>query len=83
METSDASLKLVQQALRGDEGPASDIVALNAGAALYVAGIADSLKEGVSIAEDVQASKLPFEKMKELADFTRVYAQVNDEGATR
>ncbi|MDL2192927.1 anthranilate phosphoribosyltransferase [Cobetia sp. LC6] len=83
VETSDASLKLVQQALRGDEGPASDIVALNAGAALYVAGIADSLKEGVSIAEDVQASKLPFEKMKELADFTRVYAQVNDEGATR
>ncbi|MGO2414150.1 MULTISPECIES: anthranilate phosphoribosyltransferase [Cobetia] len=83
VETSDDSLKLVQCALKGEEGPAGDIVALNAGAALYVAGIADSLKEGVNIAEDVQASKLPFEKMKELADFTRVFAQVNSEGASR
>ncbi|MBA2779284.1 anthranilate phosphoribosyltransferase [Billgrantia kenyensis] len=69
--SAEDSLRLVREALVG-EGPAADIVALNAGAALYCSGIADSLKEGVLMAQDAQASKLPLEKMKELADFTRV-----------
>ena len=53
---------------------AGDIVALNAGAALFASGVADSLKEGVLMAQDAQASKLPLEKLKELSDFTRVFA---------
>ncbi|MGQ4879493.1 anthranilate phosphoribosyltransferase [Billgrantia sp. LNSP4103-1] len=69
--SAEDSLRLVREALVG-EGPAADIVSLNAGAALYCAGIADTLKEGVLMAQDAQASKLPLEKMKELADFTRV-----------
>ncbi|WP_458525420.1 anthranilate phosphoribosyltransferase [Onishia taeanensis] len=73
VSTADESLALVKQSLVG-EGPAADIVALNAGAALYASGIADTLKEGVLMAQDAQASKLPAEKLKELADFTRVFA---------
>ncbi|WP_104202054.1 anthranilate phosphoribosyltransferase [Billgrantia saliphila] len=69
--SAEDSLRLVREALVG-EGLAADIVALNAGGALYCAGIADTLKEGVLMAQDAQASKLPLEKMKELADFTRV-----------
>ncbi|MCE9662691.1 anthranilate phosphoribosyltransferase [Halomonas sp. M5N1S17] len=69
--SAEDSLRLVREALVG-EGLAADIVALNAGAALYCADIADTLKEGVMMAQDAQASKLPLEKMKELADFTRV-----------
>ncbi|TFH84884.1 anthranilate phosphoribosyltransferase [Billgrantia azerbaijanica] len=69
--SAEDSLRLVREALVG-EGAAADIVALNAGAALYCSGIADSFKEGVLMAQDAQASKLPLEKMKELADFTRV-----------
>lgn len=69
--SAEDSLRLVREALVG-EGLAADIVALNAGAALYCADIADSLSEGVAMAQDAQASKLPLEKMKELADFTRV-----------
>ncbi|WP_163559429.1 anthranilate phosphoribosyltransferase [Halomonas sp. NO4] len=69
--SAEDSLRLVREALVG-EGEAADIVALNAGAALYCAGIADSFKEGVLMAQDAQASKLPLEKMKELSDFTRV-----------
>ncbi|MCE8044885.1 MAG: anthranilate phosphoribosyltransferase [Billgrantia sp.] len=69
--SAEDSLRLVREALVG-EGPAADIVSLNAGAALYCAGVADTLKEGVMMAQDAQASKLPLEKMKELADFTRV-----------
>jgi len=74
VKTAEDSLRLVEQALVG-EGPGADIVALNAGAALYAADVADSLKEGVLMAQDAQASKLPLEKMKELAHFTRVFAQ--------
>lgn len=71
--TAEDSLKLVKDSLVG-KGPAADIVALNAGAALYASGVADSLNEGVLMAQDAQASKLPLEKLKELADFTRVFA---------
>jgi len=72
--SAEESLRLVEQALVG-EGPAADIVSLNAGAALYAADVADSLKEGVALAQDAQASKLPLEKLKELANFTRVFLQ--------
>ncbi len=71
--TAEDSLKLVKEALVG-QGPAADIVALNAGAALYASGVSDTLEEGVVMAQDAQASKLPLEKLKELADFTRVFA---------
>jgi len=74
VKTAEDSLRLVEQALVG-EGPAADIVALNAGAALYASGVADSLAEGVVMAQDAQASKLPLEKLKELAHFTRVFIQ--------
>ncbi|MFP4262881.1 MAG: anthranilate phosphoribosyltransferase [Halomonas sp.] len=72
--SAEDSLRLVEKALVG-EGPAADIVALNGGAALYAAGIADSLQEGVILAQDAQASKLPLEKLRELANFTRVFLQ--------
>ncbi|MFB9865771.1 anthranilate phosphoribosyltransferase [Vreelandella sulfidaeris] len=72
--SADDSLRLVKAALAG-EGAAADMVALNAGAALYCAGVADSLKEGVMVAQDAQASKLPLEKLKELSHFTSVFKQ--------
>ncbi|MGC3872437.1 anthranilate phosphoribosyltransferase [Halomonas sp. GXIMD04776] len=71
--TAEDSLRLVKEALVG-EGAAADIVALNAGAALYAADIADSIKEGVALAQDAMASKLALEKMKELTDFSRVFS---------
>ena len=74
VQSAEDSLRLVKQALEG-EGPAADIVALNAGAALYVAGVADTLKEGVVLAQDAQASHMPLEKLRELALFTRVFQQ--------
>ncbi|CAM3573694.1 anthranilate phosphoribosyltransferase [Halomonas lysinitropha] len=74
VKTAEDSLRLVEQALVGD-GPAADIVALNAGAALYASGVSDSLGEGVAMAQDAQASKLPLEKLRELANFTRVFNQ--------
>jgi len=49
---------------------AADIIALNAGAAIYVSGVADSLKEGVAMAQDAIASGLAGEKINELVAFT-------------
>lgn len=63
------SLRLVKMALSGEGAPA-DIVALNAGAALYCAGVAESLKDGVQRARKAQQEKLPLEKMHELSRFT-------------
>ena len=44
------SLAVIDALLAGSHGPARDVVLLNAGAAIYVAGIANSLAEGVEAA---------------------------------
>lgn len=44
------SLAVIDGVLAGDQGPARDIVLLNAGAAIYVAGIVSTLAEGVASA---------------------------------
>lgn len=65
------SLAIIKQAFKTGEGPAADIIALNAGAALYASNIADTLKEGVLLAQDAMDSGLANEKMSELASHTR------------
>ena len=50
------SLAMIHSALENEEGPARDIVALNAGAAIYVAGVADSLHDGIEEAKRVIAN---------------------------
>jgi anthranilate phosphoribosyltransferase len=71
------SLELIQDALgeRATENgrKAADIIALNAGAAIYAANIASDFKQGVAMAEDAIASGLALEKMKELVSFTEVF----------
>ncbi len=50
------SLAIIRGIFDGQSGPACDIVALNAGAAIYVAGLAPSLEAGVKKAAEVIAS---------------------------
>jgi anthranilate phosphoribosyltransferase len=42
---------ILRRVLEGAEGPQADAVALSAGAALYVAGVAESVREGVALAQ--------------------------------
>ena len=56
VENADESLAVVQSVLDGESGAASNIVALNAGAAIYVAGLTASLEDGVKRAQEVIAS---------------------------
>ena len=71
------SLELVRQSLSGDDTTgAANIVALNAGAAIYVAGIVETLAHGVSMAEDAIASGLAAEKLAELTRVSRLMETV-------
>jgi anthranilate phosphoribosyltransferase len=71
IEDSEQSLELVRQALAGEHEAAANIVALNAGAAIYVSGQTHSLAAGVDMAQDAVGSGLAKEKMKEFIDFTQ------------
>lgn len=81
LEVADAaaSFELIRDALQARELPyahkAADMIALNAGAALYVCGIAASLKEGVARAHDTIYTGLALEKLTELISFTSVFRQ--------
>lgn len=70
------SAGLIRSALGGASDPASkraaDIIALNAGATIYVAGVATTLADGVAMAEDLLASGQAAEKLKSFIDFTRL-----------
>lgn len=78
VESADQSLVLIKSALgrKPDTAgqKAADIIALNAGAAIYVSGIAGTLSEGVSMAQDAIGSGLAGEKLNELAAFTQCFA---------
>ncbi len=56
VDSSARSLEIVLGVLDGRPGPAADIVALNAGAAIYVADLAATLAEGIERAQAVIAS---------------------------
>ncbi|MDC0662310.1 anthranilate phosphoribosyltransferase [Marinobacter sp. SS21] len=75
--TSDESLKLIHAAFgRGHDDMAEkarDMIALNAGAAIYVAGLADTIKHGVDMALDAIGSGLAAGKLSELSDFSHCF----------
>jgi anthranilate phosphoribosyltransferase len=74
-ESTDASLALVKQALTEPDSPAASLVCLNAGAAIYVSGIATSLSNGVIMAQDAVAAGLAKERLDELVRITRLMAE--------
>lgn len=55
-EGPEDSVRTIIEVLDDTPGPARNIVVLNAGAAIYVAGLADSLKEGVEKADQAISS---------------------------
>ena len=61
----------VLEALENRDGAARDVVALNAGAAIYVAGVAGSVAEGIALARKVLASGAARAKLDAFAEATR------------
>jgi len=83
LEVSSAlqSLDLIREALSGAPGEraerARQLVALNAGAALYVAGMEKSLVEGAAAAMQLLQSGKPWARVEALADFTSAMHRSN------
>jgi anthranilate phosphoribosyltransferase len=67
------SLTLIRKALTGT-GPGAPMVAMNAGAALYVAGQADSLSDGVEKARAILSSGRALERLETFATRTQALA---------
>jgi anthranilate phosphoribosyltransferase len=53
---ADSAIAMLRTALAGGKGAAQDVLALNGGAAIYLGGGAESLKDGVARAKEVIAS---------------------------
>ena len=65
------SIAIVRKVLAGEPGPARNIVQLNAGAAIYTAGIATSLKEGIAHAGKMIDSGAAQAKLEALVKMTQ------------
>jgi anthranilate phosphoribosyltransferase len=69
-----ASRDMLLAALDGTHPPARDIVLLNAGASLYVSGVADSLRDGVDRAREAIGSGAARRRLDELVELSRSFA---------
>ena len=65
------SLAIIERVFANEPGPATDIVCLNAGAAIYAAGLTASLAEGVTRAAEVIASGAAAAKLAALVEKTQ------------
>ena len=78
VESAEQSYNLIKDALGKRETAAgkkaADIIALNAGAAIYAANITTSLAQGVEMAQDAIFTGLALGKLNELVSFTRCIA---------
>ncbi|HAJ56979.1 MAG TPA: anthranilate phosphoribosyltransferase [Candidatus Omnitrophica bacterium] len=62
--------QMASNVLKGMEGPCRDIVALNAGCCIYLAGRANTIKEGMTLAFEAIDSGAAIKKMNKLIEYT-------------
>ncbi|NRB38990.1 MAG: anthranilate phosphoribosyltransferase [Pseudomonadales bacterium] len=78
VDSAEESLALINAVFSGKASEdkkvatAADMLALNAGAAIYAADVTQTLAQGVSMAQDVIATGQALEKFNEFIDFTRM-----------
>ena len=70
VETPEQSRTMMLDVLHGKPGAASDIVCLNAGAALYAAGVASSIPDGLARARAALTSGAALAKLDQLVTLT-------------
>jgi anthranilate phosphoribosyltransferase len=64
VDNVETSKDMMLDVLKGNKGPHRDITLLNAGSAIYVSGIASSLKEGIEKASSVIDQGLSSKKLE-------------------
>ncbi len=79
IESSAESLALIKDALGKKKSEighkAANMIALNAGAGIYVSGLTSSYKQGVALAHDIIYGGQALEKMSVLSEFTKTIKQ--------
>ena len=73
VNSPEESLSMAKKALKGEHSAASSMVALNAGAALYVSGVDNSLAEGVERALEGIKQKKGLDKLQELSEYSQSF----------
>lgn len=77
VDGAEESRQKIVEALDNKAGPARDIVILNAGTALYAAGVANSIADGLSRAREIVASGAARAKLDQ---FVHVTCQLAEQG---
>ena len=68
-QSPDDSLQLIREAFSGDQSAVQDMIALNAGAALYLARVVNSIADGVELSFELMNNGMAADK---LASYVRV-----------
>ena len=71
VDSPEQSIQMLRAVLDNMPGPALDIVALNAGAALYVAGVASDIGDGLARARAAIANGSARQRLQQYVDTTR------------
>lgn len=71
VDSPEQSIQMLRAVLDNTPGPALDIVALNAGAALYVAGVASDIGDGLARARTAIANGSARQRLQQYVDTTR------------
>jgi anthranilate phosphoribosyltransferase len=74
VENAQQSRAMLLQAIEGKPGTAFEIVSLNAGAALYAAGLAGSIAEGLALARDTARSGAARQKLESFISLSQQLA---------
>jgi anthranilate phosphoribosyltransferase len=74
VETPEQSMAMLKGVLNKEPGAARDIVILNAGAALYAANVADSMKAGIDLAREAIDSGAAQGKLEQLVATSKALA---------
>ncbi len=73
-ESSAESQEMIYATLANTPGTARDIVVLNAGTALYVANVAESIQQGITLARDAIASGAARARLDEFVRVTQGFS---------
>ena len=76
VESAEESLQMIQSVLANTPGAPRDIIRLNAGAAIYVAGLAPTYEDGVAQATETIASGKVAEKLAALVTLSQSFKEV-------
>jgi len=63
--------RIILSVLGGARGPCRDVVVLNAGAALYIAGTVESIREGIDLASEILDQGQAMQKLESLIAWAR------------